>query len=85
MRGEIKPRRGQWTSGYVFPQTEIGQDPAAIRDYAQAVETMGYTHVLAFDHVVGANPERPGGLEGTADPTSTPSTSRSCSSVFSPA
>ncbi len=33
--------------GVVFPQTEIGQDPALIRDYAQAVESMGYTHMLA--------------------------------------
>ena len=47
--------------GVVFPQTEIGQDPAMIRDYAQAVESMGYTHILAFDSVVGANPDRPGG------------------------
>jgi probable F420-dependent oxidoreductase len=47
--------------GVVFPQTEIGQDPAVIRDYAQAVEAMGYTHILAFDSVVGANPDRPGG------------------------
>jgi len=47
--------------GVVFPQTEIGQDPAVIRDYAQAVESMGYTHILAFDSVVGANPDRPGG------------------------
>jgi probable F420-dependent oxidoreductase len=47
--------------GVVFPQTEIGRDPAAIRDYAQAVEAMGYTHILAFDSVVGANPNRPGG------------------------
>lgn len=50
--------------GVVFPQVEIGQDPGAIRDYAQAVETMGYTHVLAFDHVLGANPDRPGGFTG---------------------
>jgi probable F420-dependent oxidoreductase len=50
--------------GVVFPQTEIGQDPAAIRDYAQAVEAMGYTHLLAFDHVLGANPDRPGGWKG---------------------
>ena len=49
--------------GVVFPQTEIGQDPAAIRDYAQAVESMGYTHLLAFDSVVGANPDRPGGWD----------------------
>jgi probable F420-dependent oxidoreductase len=49
--------------GVVFPQTEIGQDPAAIRDYAQAVESMGYTHILAFDSVVGANPDRPRGWD----------------------
>ena len=49
--------------GVVFPQTEIGQDPAVIRDYAQAVESIGYTHILAFDSVVGANPNRPGGWD----------------------
>jgi probable F420-dependent oxidoreductase len=49
--------------GVVFPQTEIGEDPAVIRDYAQAVEAMGYTHILAFDSVVGANPDRPGGWD----------------------
>lgn len=41
--------------GVVFPQTEIGSDPAAIRDYAQAAESLGYDHLLAYDHVVGAN------------------------------
>src|SRR6059036_2596681 len=55
--------------GVVFPQVEIGQDPAAIRDYAQAVEAMGYSHILAFDHVVGANPNRPG-WEGRRRPYS---------------
>jgi probable F420-dependent oxidoreductase len=50
--------------GVVFPQTEIGSDPAAIRDYAQAAEGLGFTHVLAYDHVLGANPERPGGFTG---------------------
>ena len=50
--------------GAVFPQVEIGNDPAAIRDYAQAAEAMGYTHLLAFDHVLGANPDRPGGWKG---------------------
>lgn len=53
--------------GVVFPQTEIGQDPAVIRDYAQAVESMGYTHILAFDSVVGANPDRPGGWDSQYD------------------
>ena len=32
--------------GVVFPQTEIGNDPAAIRDYAQAAEQLGYDHLL---------------------------------------
>jgi len=50
--------------GVVFPQVEIGNDPAAIRDYAQAVEAMGYTHILAFDHVLGANPPSHPGLKG---------------------
>ena len=47
--------------GVVFPQTEFGNDPSAIRDYVQAAEDVGYTHVLAYDHILGANPQRPGG------------------------
>jgi probable F420-dependent oxidoreductase len=50
--------------GVVFPQTEIRNDPAAIRDYAQTAEGLGFTHVLAYDHVLGANPDRPGGWSG---------------------
>jgi probable F420-dependent oxidoreductase len=50
--------------GVVFPQTEFGNDPQAIKDYAQAVEQMGYAHVIAYDHVLGANPDRPGGWRG---------------------
>ncbi len=47
--------------GVVFPQTEIGNDPAAIRDFVQAAEGLGYDHILGYDHVVGANPaSRPG-------------------------
>ena len=41
--------------GVVFPQTEIGSDPLAVRDYAQAAESLGFNHILAFDHVIGAN------------------------------
>jgi probable F420-dependent oxidoreductase len=51
--------------GVVFPQIEFPADPIAVRDYAQAVEGMGYTHVYAYDHVLGANPERPGGWTGS--------------------
>ncbi|HSB61288.1 MAG TPA: LLM class F420-dependent oxidoreductase, partial [Vicinamibacteria bacterium] len=39
--------------GVVLPQTESGTDPAALRDYAQAVEGMGFAHILVFDHVLG--------------------------------
>jgi probable F420-dependent oxidoreductase len=47
--------------GVTFPQSEIGSDPLAIRDYAQAVESFGYRHLLAYDHVLGADPaHRPG-------------------------
>jgi probable F420-dependent oxidoreductase len=47
--------------GAVFPQTEIGDDPADVRRWAQAIEEIGYQHVLAFDHVLGAGVDtRPG-------------------------
>lgn len=47
--------------GVTFPQTEIGADPLVIRDYAQAVEGLGYQHLVIFDHVLGADPtHRPG-------------------------
>jgi probable F420-dependent oxidoreductase len=47
--------------GVVFPQTEIGSDRVVIRDYAQAAEELGYSHILAYDHVIGANlASRPG-------------------------
>ena len=42
--------------GVVLPQTEIGADAVAIRDYGQGVEALGFGHVLAYDHVVGADP-----------------------------
>lgn len=51
--------------GVVFPQTEIGTDPTAITDYVQACEGMGYDHVIAFDHVMGANPGSRLGWSGT--------------------
>jgi probable F420-dependent oxidoreductase len=47
--------------GVVFPQTEISADPGAVRAYAQAAEGLGYTHLLAYDHVLGADTtQRPG-------------------------
>jgi len=42
--------------GVTFPQNEIGADPLAIRDYAQAAESLGYSHLIVYDHVLGADP-----------------------------
>jgi len=50
--------------GVVFPQTEIGADPVAVRDYAQAAEDLGYAHLIVFDHVIGADAEKHEGWTG---------------------
>jgi probable F420-dependent oxidoreductase len=42
--------------GVVFPQTEIGADVGGVRTYVQGAEELGYRHVLAYDHVLGADP-----------------------------
>jgi probable F420-dependent oxidoreductase len=39
--------------GIILPQNEIGDDPGAIREFAQAAEDRGFAHAVAFDHVVG--------------------------------
>ena len=43
--------------GVVFPQTEIGGDVGAVRAYAERVDELGFAHVLAYDHVLGADPD----------------------------
>jgi probable F420-dependent oxidoreductase len=53
--------------GVVFPQTELGGDAAAVRAYGQRVEELGFTHILAYDHVVGADPEVHRGWSGPYD------------------
>jgi hypothetical protein len=53
--------------GAVFPQTEIGTDVGALRAYGQRVEELGFEHILAYDHVLGADPDRPGGFKGAYD------------------
>jgi probable F420-dependent oxidoreductase len=40
--------------GAIFPTCEIGDDPAAIRDWAQTAEGLGYSHIVVYDHVLGA-------------------------------
>src|SRR3954454_23074102 len=53
--------------GAVLPHNEIGTDPAAIKAYLQGVEDLGMTHLLIYDHVMGADRNRPGGFSGPYD------------------
>ncbi len=53
--------------GVTFPQTELGGDVGAVRAYAQAVEQLAYAHLLAYDHVVGADPDVHRGWAGPYD------------------
>jgi probable F420-dependent oxidoreductase len=57
--------------GAIFPQLDLGADVGAIREYGQAVDEMGYDHLLAFDHVVGADAAVHVGWSGFYDVTST--------------
>src|SRR3954447_6604491 len=50
--------------GVVFPQTEIGADPAGVRAYAQAAVDMGFKHLIVYDHVLGADPSAYPGWSG---------------------
>ena len=40
--------------GAVYPQTELQGDPTAVRRIGSAVEDLGFSHLLAYDHVLGA-------------------------------
>ncbi len=41
--------------GAVYPQTELGSDPANLKAFALAVEELGFSHLAIFDHVLGAD------------------------------
>jgi probable F420-dependent oxidoreductase len=53
--------------GVTFPQTELGGDVGALRAYGQGVEALGFSHVLVYDHVVGADPAVHVGWNGPYD------------------
>jgi probable F420-dependent oxidoreductase len=53
--------------GAVIPHNEIGTDGGAIKAYAQGAEELGVTHLLIYDHVMGADRDRPGGFKGPYD------------------
>ncbi len=40
--------------GVAYPQIELRGDPAAVREFGRAVEELGFDHILAYDHVLGA-------------------------------
>jgi hypothetical protein len=40
--------------GVVYPQIELGGDPAAVGRIGKAIEAMGFDHLLTYDHVLGA-------------------------------
>ena len=63
-RDASRVRRRLVQLGAIFPQSEIEGDAGALRDFARGVEEAGYSHLLAFDHVLGADPDRPGGWSG---------------------
>ena len=54
-------------TGVVFPQTEIGSDPGAVRAYAERVDELGFKHLLVYDHVLGADPSVHQGWAGPYD------------------
>ena len=54
--------------GVVLPQTEIGDASVAdLRRYTTEVEALGFTHILAYDHVLGADPEQHAPWSGPYD------------------
>jgi probable F420-dependent oxidoreductase len=57
--------------GVIFPQSEIGGDVGAVRAYGQRVEQLGYQHLLAYDHVLGADPAVHKGWDGPYDVNTT--------------
>jgi probable F420-dependent oxidoreductase len=57
--------------GAIFPQTEIGSAATAVRSYGEGVDSFGFDHILAYDHVVGADPALHQGWDGPYDVSTT--------------
>jgi len=53
--------------GVIYPQTELPVQPEVVRRYAQRVEELGYDHIVAYDHVLGADPAVHPGWKGPYD------------------
>ena len=66
-----------------FIDVAVGGDPAAIREFAQTAEEIGYQDLAAPDHVLGVNvASRPDWAIATRRPISF--MTRLCYSAFSP-
>jgi probable F420-dependent oxidoreductase len=50
--------------GVIYPQTELGGDPAAVRRIGLVTEELGFDHLLTYDHVLGATHDREPKLSG---------------------
>ena len=81
--GAVEPARGRGRRstgtldrvmqiGVVFPRNEFGGDVGAVGAYAQGVVQLGYPHLLAFDHLVGADPAVHKGRAGPRSADSSP-------------
>ena len=53
--------------GVVYPQTELSPDPATVRTYVRGVQELGFRHILAYDHVLGADGAVYPGWDGPYD------------------
>jgi len=47
-----------------YPADALGSDPEVLRGFAQAAEEAGYARLVMAEHVLGADPDRPGGWDG---------------------
>jgi hypothetical protein len=47
---EVSRRKRKWVmkTGVVYPQTELGGDPGAVKAFAQAAEDLGYDHIVIY-------------------------------------
>lgn len=50
--------------GIIYPQNGLGGDPAAVREIGLAAEALGFDHLVAYDHVLGAAHDREPKLGG---------------------
>src|ERR1700747_3415241 len=69
-RTKLSEAEVQMKLGIALPIVDIGGEPAALREFAQAAEAIGYHGIAAPDHVLGANvASRPGWTQPRARST----------------